>query len=257
MSIAEDSRIRCCLVGLVFLTAVSVAQTQPDRVDEPSDFIALSNSVRQATTTNWMYPRQDVYFPRESFEHLRFASDLMDLLPTARAEVVCYQHSGLSSTNAQLFWMTDDAVYKITIPLGIFLERDVFSRGVNLCIPCTLSVSQTARTKAFDDELEAFEAVPLTESTLDTFDAPYGFYARRASDGTFESIFFPVILDERLISIPKGSDVLAQERIKALNDKRMRNPHKMAVFYRLLKTFDGLMAKSVVWSDDGIPRTLP
>ena len=141
----------------------------------------------------------------------------------------------MSNEGILSFWVTADAVYRIKTPL--FLED------------YPLSIAKTARTNTFNTELDAFESVPLTKQASGGFDVPRGFYVRRTLDGTFESIYFPAILKD----FPEM--VTPQEARDLTKDARV-SPEKMFVFNRLLQTFDELMGKPVLWSNDGVPRTV-
>ena len=116
----------------------------------------------------------------------------------------------------------------------------------------TLSVSKTVRTGAFNSEFDAFESVPQRKSLLYAFDAPCGFYARRIPDGTFKSVYFPVVVEEDpsiRVKLPEGAIGLSRGVAQS--------PEKIFAFSHLLKTLDELMGKPVVWANDGTPKTLP
>jgi len=247
-------RAFCCVT--VFALAAT-AQPQPD-VDI-DDFIAVSNSVRKAAMTRWWGAEQVPYSLRskETFEQLRFVFDMMKPLATSKVEVICFKGLGFGPESL-VYWMTDEAVYKMTFSREIFMEREIltFNSGKEHRprFKYNLPISKTVRTKTFDAELEAFESVPLKANIGFAIDAPIGFYVRRTPDGTFESIFFPHVTRWHQFPIPDDADEQHAEVLRKFNE--MQSANKMAVFARLLETLGELMEKPVTWAGDGTPRTV-
>ena len=240
----------CCCLAAFALSAT--AQPRPD--EGMDDFLAVSNSVHKAART---LPQDAWYSLRNgTFEQLRFIFDMMSALSTSKVEVICYQGLGFGPESL-VYWMTGEAVYKMNFPRDVFLERGPFigRDGKKVCYPFkyNLSISKTVRTKTFDTELEAFESIPGKRSGIRAVDAPCGFYARRKSDGTFESIYFPVVTSWK-VPIPDDADDERKEMMKVLNERARTD--KMCVFSCLLERFGEWMEKPVVWSDDDIPRTV-
>jgi len=253
VTMKNRTNIFYCLTCLIGLALLSTAQTRYDGRIEAypvhsfavNDFWAVSNSVYKAATTNWMKDGKAVHLQETDFEQIRFLFGLMGSITTSKVEVICYRHSGMDlSEGALSFWITDNAIYRIRNPVFLW---DKYA----------LSLAKTVRTKTFDTELNVFDSVPLTKSTLNTLDVPFGFYVRRILDETFESVYFPIIVEDT-----------PAEKIQMMYDKaysgtgipleQLRdniNVPKISAFNHLLKTFDELMEKPVVWSNDGTPRT--
>ena len=232
-----------CLTGLVFSATVIVAQPQANRITETDDFLAVTNSMHKAVAATfvrpeWMLPEQEAKWrdvPKECFRHIKLLFDLMSLIPASKVEMICFKYTCMSHEGILSFWVTDDAVYRITIPH--FLEDS------------PLSIAKTVRATTFNTELDAFESVPLTKYASGGFDVPRGFYVRRTLDGTFESIYFPAITKE-------FPDTVRPEKARDLTKDTRGSPEKIIAFDRLLQTFDELMGKPVLWSNGGVPRTV-
>jgi hypothetical protein len=231
----------CCLVYCVGFALWSIAQ--PDDGMEKSaqssainDFWAVSNSVYKAAYWASVLDERQTYFPAREVEQVRFLFDLMSLLSTSRVEVICFKSSGIDANRGHLsFWVTGDMVYKIKHPVYLSSEK------------YTLSLFKTVRTNAFNSEFGAFESVPLKKSLLYAVDVPCGFYTRRVPDGTFHSIYFPIVVEESPpIRPPEGAkDIYVFDP-----------PLKIYAFNKLFNTLSALMEKPVVWSNDGTPRTV-
>ena len=238
-----------CLTCLIGLTLPVTAQTQYDDLiaayPAPSfaadDFRAISSSVCKAAATNWSGALEwNNYIPNAEIEQIRFLFDLMGIISTSKVSVICHKSSGANANEGNLsFWITDDAVYKIHHPVMPFFNK------------YSLSLSKSPRTSAFDSELIAFEVISLQEGWIGGHNAPRGFYVKRMPDGTFESVFFH--------QLPPGSLANPKDRKMEFDLKQPQKnpavPIKVSTFNHLLKTFDELMEKPVVWSDDGTPRT--
>lgn len=221
-----------CLICCVGLSFLSIAQ--PDGVVEEAaqsgisnDFLAVSNSVYKATFWSSMSAGKPIYFPEREVEQVRFLFDLMNAVSTSKVELICFQNSGRLAESGNLsFWITGDAVYKIKHPEILSFEK------------YTLSISKTARTGVFDSELEAFESIPQKNSSIIAHDAPSGFYTRRTPDGTFQCIYFPIIVEGPPLPIRSNKLPEGAKRIY------MQDPNlKIYAFNRLFDTFSVLVEK--------------
>lgn len=260
-------QVFCCLTLLVLSV---IAQSQTDEGIKPDGFLVVSNSMHKAVMANRMMPRREVKLPKESFKHIRFFFDMMDSISLSNVEVICYRGLGIDANENLIFWLTRDAVYKIMFSQAMFWERDTSlskDDGITLKrdnsgnimgidwgrekvknhFQYTLSISKTMRTETFDAELTAFESVPPTESNQFSYDTPCGFYVRRTSDNTFESIYFPMVIKD----ISDDKMQLLQNKIfariqKSSDKTRFRdgfNHPQTSAFNRLFEMFDKLMDK--------------
>jgi len=245
---ANQVLFSACVAGLALQT---VSSGQSVRMMEPvvsatamSDFWAVSNSVCKAATTNWWsvsgYKCQ-VYSPSVEIGHIHSAFEAMALLSTSKVEVICYRNSSFSHWGSQkhhLFWITDDAVYKMSITNQV------------------KSITKAMRPpKTLDAELDVFESAPFDKLVFYSDCPQTGFYIRRAPSETFESIYFPILFSghTKLISY---SDKIPKEVIDKLNATRGSNASKILAFDQLLKNLDLLMDnKPVIWASNDLPTT--